>query len=350
MNDQLMLLENLEVQPDQPELYYKSVSLSPDNLEWLAEQQDRVTEAVGKTHGVVVEVLEDVQARLGLAVMEEWSQRCFGWDADMVRAIREGLSAVRAQEKELRLKRDEVILQRRLEGATQQQIADELGMGRQTVSDIEKATLLPTDSNAVAPPKTDCRVKLSSEDRKVILTRMAAGDLHKDIANDFGVHVNTIRNIKKTEVKKQTKALISTPLPTAPSAGNDVSSNGKLVTPPVALFSEEGHDLQKQAAYYHKRFVQELKHCFTAIDNATRRLDKIHNAVLDDLQENHRSMYLRWTVYEELWSREMQLDLDCMTFSEIERRLDAKAKLLSKKVKHAFSDLQYDRSKITIAK
>ena len=91
-------------------------------------------------------------------------------------------------------------------------------------------------------------------------------------------------------------------------------------------------------------------HCFAAIDNATRRLDKIHNAVLDDLQKNHRSMYLRWTVYEQLWSREMQLELECIDFPEIERRLDSKTKLLAKKVKHAFADLHYDRSKITIAK
>ena len=122
-----MLLENLEVQPDQPELYYKAVNLAPADLEWLAEQQDRVISAVGSSHETVVDALENVQARLGRTVMEEWSQRCFGWGPDMVRAIREGLSAVRAQTKELMMKRDEVIRQRRAEGATQQQVADELG-------------------------------------------------------------------------------------------------------------------------------------------------------------------------------------------------------------------------------
>ena len=349
MDDQLMLLENLEVQPDQPELYYKAVSMSPADLEWLAEQQDRVIEAVGKSHDVVVDALENVQARLGRTVMEEWSQRCFGWGPDTVRAIRESYSEIRAEWKKLRIRRDEVIRQRRLEGATQPQIADELGCAIGTVNNALNTTVSSAES-AVAPPKTDCRVKVSSEDREVILTRIAAGERPQNIADDFGVHVNTIRNLKKNAVRKQTNALLSTPLPTAPSAGNDVSSNGALVTPQVALFTEEGHELQKQAAYYNKRFIQELKHCFAAIDNATRRLDKIHNAVLDDMQKNHRSMYLRWTVYERLWSREMQLDLECSDFPEIERRLDSKAKLLAKKVKHAFTDLQYDRSKITIAK
>ena len=349
MNDQLMLLENLEVMPDDPDLYYKVVNLNPDDLEWLAEQQDRVIKAVGTSHNTVVDALENVQARLGSTVMEEWSQRCFGWGPKLVRAIREGLSAVRAEQKELMMKRDEVIRQRRLEGATQQQVADELACGVATVNRA-MSTVKSTADHAVTPPKPDWRTKLSSEDKETILQRLAAGDKPQTIADDFGVHVNTIRNLKKREAQKKTNKLANTSLPTTPSAGSDVSSNGALVTPSVALFTEEGHDLQKLAAYHHKRFVEELKHCFAAIDNATRRLDKVHNAVLDDMQKNHRSMYLRWTVYEQLWSREMQLDLECIDFAEIERRLDSKAKLLSKKVVHAFSDLHFDRSKITIAK
>ena len=349
MNDQLMLLENLEVLPDDPEHYYEDINLNQDDLEWLAEQQDRVIKAVGNSHETVVDVLENVQARLGNTVMEEWSQRCFGWGPDMVRAIREGLSDIRAQTKELVMKRNEVIRIRREEGATLKQVADETGMSHQGVAKVE-ATLIPPGGNAVIPPKTDCRSRFTPEQRAIIVQRLDAGEKPQTIADGVPCHVNTIRNIKKAEAKKKTNKLVNTSLPTAPSSGNDVSSNGDLVTPSVALFTEEGHDLQKLTAYHHKRFVQELKHCFAAIDNATRRLDKVHNAVLDDLQKNHRAMYLRWTVYEQLWSKEMQLDLECIDFPEIERRLDSKAKLLAKKVKHAFSDLQYDRSKITIAK
>lgn len=326
--------------------WYDTVPLNEIAKRGLRDIEGAFRSACGDWSLVAASKLDEAAALAG-DYFDSWCAGCLGLTLSQAARIR--AMALQAQ-------RDREALRLKEEGMTQAEIGVQLDMGQNTVSKAIGRALSPLsptgDNRNNAVP--DCRVKLTIEQKDEILQRYEAGENQHALADEYGVAQSTIN--KAIAARKQARhvktkgALLSTPLPTAPSAGNDVSSNGALVTPPVALFTEEGHELQKQAAYYHKRFVQELKHCFAAIDNATRRLDKIHNAVLDDLQKNHRSMYLRWTVYEELWSREMQLDLECMTFSEIERRLDAKAKLLSKKVKHAFSDLQYDRSKITIAK
>ena len=323
--------------------WYDTVPLNDIAKRGLREIEKRFREAAGDWSLVAASQLDEAEVHAG-EHFQSWLAGCLGLTPSQATRIR-AMSLQALQDREA--------LRMAQEGQTQTQIGEQLDKPRRTVSDaIQRAStvLAATSANAVAPPKPDCRRKLSSEQRAIIVQRIANGDKPQTIADDFHVHVNTIRNLKKREAKKKINEITNTPLPTTPSSGNDVSSNGDLVTPSVALFTEEGHDLQKLTAYHHKRFVQELKHCFAAIDNATRRLDKVHNAVLDDLQKNHRMMYLRWTVYEQLWSKEMQLDLECIDFPEIERRLDSKAKLLAKKVKHAFSDLQYDRSKITIAK
>lgn len=326
--------------------WYDTVPLNDIAKRGLRDVEELLRTAIGDWSLVAASKLDEAQALAG--------EYYDGWLAGRL-----GLTKAQAgkiHQMALQTQRDRVWLERAQKGETQQQIADTDGVARNTVSVGVQRALSPlstgVDNGDNAVP--DKRVKLTLEQRDEILARYEAGETQCSLADEYGVSQSAINKIiaarREARRARTQKTLLQTPLPSAPSSGNDVSGNGDLVTPPVALFLEEGHELHKLAAYHHKRFVEEMKHCFAAIDNATRRLDKIHNAVLDDFQANHRSMFLRWTVYELIWKKEMLQDLECTDFPEIERRLEAKAKLLSKKVKHAFHDLRFDRTKITIAK
>ena len=341
MNEMIFAAEAPPVQN-----WYDTVPLNDVAKRGLREIEKNFWQAAGDWSLVAASQFDEAEIHAG-EHFQSWLSGCLGLTPSQATQIK--AMAVQTQQ-------DRKAYRMAEEGMTQTEIGEQLGMARQTVGDaIDRASrTMPDTSGNMRNSVPDCRVKLTIEEKDEILRLYEEGADVKDLMETYGVSKPTIYRAinarKEARRRKETSAITKAPLPTAPSSGNDVSSNGALVTPSVALFTEKGHDLQKLTAYHHKRFVQELKHCFAAIDNATRRLDKVHNAVLDDMQKSHRDMYLRWTVYEQLWSREMQLDLECIDFAETERRLDSKAKLLSKKVAHAFSDLHFDRSKITIAK
>jgi predicted transcriptional regulator len=310
--------------------YIKCADLAPGEIDAL----EHAAEVLNDCLFDVALAFLPLAAKVRSSVLYEFAA-FYGLDRAAVDAVvREGAASLNQKKQDHREVVRVVAEAKRAEGATLQQIADELGSSKQRVSEV----LVSPDSGLT---NTDCRVK-ADEDVVAEVCRLAeAGEKQGDIAKATGIsrpRVNQILNGKTGNESKQQPIQ----LPIEPSAGSAPRSSDHHHSQPIHLMLQEGSGPHEEMIANRKRYYDNIERCFKDIQSIEKRLKTLSRYFQNTYAKEHGGMVANWAAYQRIWAEEMRDNelIGCDTFDGVRQRLASQLRILSQQVSTSLDVLQ----------
>lgn len=323
--------------------FYRYRDMSPTHLDLLRGAEDKIKTLLVKSHMDTLDELRRVENNVPPALFKEWCQARFGWSPQMVRKIREAVPHARAHLNAVRKERNLLILKMRDKGMTQKQVADELGVTRERVSQVERGPEKEVASISEQTPKGRPRrsgCKLTTEQEMEILEALATGMKPKDLGARFNCSPSTIKRVK------QRVGLAPPTLPDKPTEGSTVAHSESNHSPSLSRLRTPGTPESLAMADHKSQFFKAVALLIQDISKAEKRLDTLQKGIQEDFARYHGAMLARWAAYEKVWASELYEVCGCETFDEVKQVLAGRIRKLETKAKQSLATL--DRIKSTI--
>lgn len=318
--------------------FYKCVDMPLAHLELLKDAEEQIKTSFLASHRQTAEALSRVEDLVSPSLFEEWTVARFGWNLATVNGIKAALPAAEKQVAQLKSERNKQIRKMREEGMTQKQAADAVGVSREAVKKMESPEKVPGAITGDSPKKgrPAKSSKLSSEDEKVIIQRLAAGETKATLAKEFKVGPSTIARAVERAGRKPPAAV----LPDKKSSGTTVAHSESNHSPPLRHLRDPKHPAGMAAEQHKKSFFNAVGRLFKELDRADKALLGLQNTLGEDFSAYHGAMLARWAAYEKVWADELYDSCAADTFDGVVMSLQARLKNTGKRAKESLSHLE----------
>lgn len=356
--------------------YIKQRDLTLEEIEALQKTDDGIRDGLTRCAEAFISLAAEVRPEVLYEFAELYGLTRTAVDA----AIRQGTDGIRKLQADQRKVRDAAILAKRAEGMTQQQIAEEVGASRVTVSEV---LALSDGDNA----NTDLRTKADDAVVAEVLQRLQAGEPQKAIAKAVGISQARVSQIKASKtgheskrkkkgvdiVDEQGKSAIlqrlaagesgsavaqdlglsnstiyrirdeagSRPpeLPQAPTEGRTIEHSKSFHSPSLARLQTAGTPENLTMESYRVQFMNAVARTISETTAIESRLLKLQRRIQEDYAQYHGHMIARWAAYEKVWEDELIESVGVSSFAEVTQALQSRLRLTSRKISECLATL-----------
>lgn len=317
--------------------FYKCVDMPPAHLQLLQDAEEQIKTSFLGSYKATAEALSRIEDLVSPSLFEEWTLARFGWDTTTVEELKAALPAAEAQVAQLKSERNKQIRKMREEGMTQKQVADAVGVSQQMVSKVEAPEIQPGGISVVPPKGRPAKSsKLSPEQEKVIVQRLAEGAFKTTLAKEFDVSASTIARVVERAGRKPTAAV----LPDKESSGTTVAHSDSNHSPPLRNLRDPKHPAGMAAEQHKKSFFRTVKPLFDALNKADKAFLALQDTLGDDFSKYHGAMLARWAAYEKVWADELYDVCGADCFEGVVMSLQGRLKTTSRRAKESLSHLE----------
>jgi transposase len=323
--------------------FYLSVNMSSTHHDFLRKAENRIKDILLMSYSATVAELERVEEHVPAKLFKGWCLARFSWSPETVRQIREAVPQAKAHLDAVRNQRDLLILEMRNKCMTQKKIAEEIGITRERVGQVERGS--EKEAASLSGPASKGRPKgsgskLTPTQKREIVEALAKGETTRDLATRFKCAPSTIKRVK------QRVGLAPPALPEKPTEGSTVAHSQSNHSPSLRRLRTSGTPEALAMEDHKNQFFKAIMLLLQDISKAEKRLNTLQNEIQEDFTRYHGAMLARWAAYESVWAADLFDACGCETFDEVKQILTGRIRKLETKAKQSLATL--DRIKSTI--